>query len=119
MHYVYIVESVSVPGHFYIGSTDNLRQRLRQRQADVDAHAAKYRPRKLETYLAFEQKATVVRFELDTGDAQLAFDDLIDAKAGGDHQAVAAARQRPKCCDWKLSQARRLDYPDLDRSLNP
>jgi hypothetical protein len=24
-------------GHFYIGSTDNLRQRLRQHQADVDA----------------------------------------------------------------------------------
>ena len=25
---------------FYIGSTDNLRQRLRQHQADVDAYAA-------------------------------------------------------------------------------
>jgi hypothetical protein len=37
MHYVYILESLAVPGHFYIGSTDNLRQRLRQHQADVDA----------------------------------------------------------------------------------
>ena len=63
MHYVYILESVAVPGHFYIGSTDNLRQRLRQHQADVDAHAAKYRPWKLKTYLAFEQKAIAVRFE--------------------------------------------------------
>jgi len=63
MHYVYILQSVGVPGHFYIGSTDNLRQRLRQHQVDVDAHAAKYRPWKLKTYLAFEKKATAVRFE--------------------------------------------------------
>jgi putative endonuclease len=63
MHYVYILDSLAVPGHFYIGSTDNLRQRLRQHQADVDAHTAKYRPWKLKTYLAFEKKATAVRFE--------------------------------------------------------
>jgi putative endonuclease len=63
MHYVYILESVAVPGHFYIGSADNLRRRLRQHQADVDAHLAKYRPWKLKTYLAFEQKTTAVRFE--------------------------------------------------------
>ena len=63
MHYVYILESLAVPGHFYIGSTDNLRQRLRQHQADVDAHTAKYRPWKLKTYLAFEKKATAVSFE--------------------------------------------------------
>jgi hypothetical protein len=33
--------SAYVPGHFYIGSTDNLRQRLRQNQAAVDAYAAR------------------------------------------------------------------------------
>ena len=49
MHCVYILESVAEPGHFYIGYTENLRQRLRQQQADVDAHAAKYRPWKLKT----------------------------------------------------------------------
>jgi predicted GIY-YIG superfamily endonuclease len=59
MHCVYIIESVAVPGHFYIGYTENLRQRLRQHQAD----AAKYRPWKLKTYLAFENQATAVRFE--------------------------------------------------------
>jgi GIY-YIG catalytic domain len=52
MHYVYILQAVAVPGHFYIGSTDNLRQRLRQHQADVDSHAAKYRPWKLKTAFA-------------------------------------------------------------------
>jgi putative endonuclease len=54
MHHVYILESVAVPGHFYVGSTVNLRQRLRQHQVDVDAHAAKCRPWRLKTYLAFE-----------------------------------------------------------------
>jgi predicted GIY-YIG superfamily endonuclease len=63
MHYVYIFESVPVAGHFYIGCTGNLRQRLRQHQADVAAHAAKYRPWKLKIYLAFEKKATAARFE--------------------------------------------------------
>jgi predicted GIY-YIG superfamily endonuclease len=63
MHYVYILESEVVPGHFYIRSTGNLRQRLGQHQADVDAHAAKYRPWKLKTYLAFENKETSVCFE--------------------------------------------------------
>jgi len=52
MHYVYILKSVAVPGHFYIGSTNNLRQRFRQHQADVDAHAAKYCPWKLKTAFA-------------------------------------------------------------------
>ena len=41
MHYVYILKSEAVPGHFYIGATDILRQRLRQHQAEVDAYAAR------------------------------------------------------------------------------
>jgi predicted GIY-YIG superfamily endonuclease len=41
----------------------NLQQRLRQHQADVAAHGTKYRPWKLKTYLAFENKATAMRFE--------------------------------------------------------
>jgi putative endonuclease len=63
MYYIYILESLAVPAHFYIGSTDDMRQRLRRHQADADAHTAKYRPWKLKPYLAFEKKATAVRFE--------------------------------------------------------
>ncbi|HET9374748.1 MAG TPA: GIY-YIG nuclease family protein [Chthoniobacterales bacterium] len=44
MHYVYVLESLSMPGHFHIGYTDNLRERIRKHQADVASHAAKYRP---------------------------------------------------------------------------
>jgi putative endonuclease len=63
MHYVYIIESVSVPGHFYIGSTENLRARVRKHQADASTHSAKFRPWKVKTYIAFETKETALRFE--------------------------------------------------------
>ena len=63
MHYVYIIESVSVPGHFYIGYTEELRERIRKHQADVSSHAAKFRPWKLKVYFAFESKETAMRFE--------------------------------------------------------
>ena len=63
MHYVYILESLTVPGHFYIGSTENLRERIRKHHADVSAHTAKYRPWKLKTYIALNTKAKALRFE--------------------------------------------------------
>lgn len=37
MHYVYILESLTVPGHFYVGSTKDLRERIRKHHADVSA----------------------------------------------------------------------------------
>jgi putative endonuclease len=63
MYYVYIIESVSVPGHFYIGYTEELRERVRKHQADVSSHAAKFRPWKLKVYFAFESKETALRLE--------------------------------------------------------
>jgi putative endonuclease len=63
MHYVYILESKSVPGHFYIGYTENLRERVRKHQADVSTHAAKFRPWTLKTYIACDAKQTAINFE--------------------------------------------------------
>jgi putative endonuclease len=63
MHYVYIIESVSVPGHVDIGPTENLRARVRKHQADASTHSAKFRPWKVKTYIAFETKETALRFE--------------------------------------------------------
>src|SRR6516225_10799073 len=56
MHYVYILESLAVLGHFYIGTTENFRERIRKHHADVSGHAAKYRPWKLKTYVALDAK---------------------------------------------------------------
>ena len=63
MHYVYILESLTVPGHFYIGSTENLRERVRKHHADVSAHTAKYRPWKLKTYIVLDTKAKASRVQ--------------------------------------------------------
>ena len=79
MHYVYIVESLTVPGHFYIGSTENLRERIRKHHTDVSAHASKYRPWKLKTYIALNTKAkapfrTLPQIELGSRVRQRHFD---------------------------------------------
>ena len=63
MHYVYILESIPTPGHFYIGYTRDLRGRVQKHQADVTSHAAKYRPWKLKAYFAFETQEIARRFE--------------------------------------------------------
>ena len=63
MHYVYILESISTPGHFYIGYTQDLRDRVRKHQAEVSSHAGKCRPGKLKAYFAFETEEIATRFE--------------------------------------------------------
>jgi putative endonuclease len=63
MHYIYILESISTPGHYYIGYTANLRDRIQKHQADVSSHAAKFRPWKLKLYIAFESKDSALAFE--------------------------------------------------------
>jgi putative endonuclease len=63
MHYVYILESLTVPGHFYIGYTEDLRERVRKHQADASTQAAKFRLWKLKTYIALDTKANTLRFE--------------------------------------------------------
>ena len=56
MHYVYILESISTPGRFYIGYTKDLRERVRKHQADISSFTAKHRPWKLKAYFAFESE---------------------------------------------------------------
>jgi putative endonuclease len=63
MHYVYLLESISSPGHFYVGYTTQLRERIRKHQADVSSYAGKYRPWKLKAYFAFETEEIARGFE--------------------------------------------------------
>jgi predicted GIY-YIG superfamily endonuclease len=63
MHYVYILESIATPGHYYIGYTAKLRDRIQKHQAGVSSHAAKFRPWKLKLYIAFESKESALAFE--------------------------------------------------------
>jgi putative endonuclease len=60
MKYVYILLSDTSSEHFYVGLTEDLRDRLRKHNAGEVSHTSKYRPWRLKTYVAFtdEQKAS-------------------------------------------------------------
>lgn len=60
MYYVYVIEG---PKQFYIGSTNDLRRRLKEHQAD-QSQATKYRgPWKLVYYEASESKTDALTRE--------------------------------------------------------
>jgi predicted GIY-YIG superfamily endonuclease len=63
MYYVYLLQSESHRKQVYIGSTRDLRQRLRQHNDGRSPHTAKFRPWTLVAYFAFAQENTVVAFE--------------------------------------------------------
>ena len=64
MFYTYILRSISHPNQRYIGSTGDLRKRLAEHNAGGSPHTAKYRPWKLETYIAFELEDRARAFEI-------------------------------------------------------
>ena len=64
MFYTYILRSISHPNQRYIGSTGDLRKRLAEHNAGGTPHTAKYRPWKLETYIAFELEDRARAFEI-------------------------------------------------------
>ncbi|HEY5067557.1 MAG TPA: GIY-YIG nuclease family protein [Xanthobacteraceae bacterium] len=63
MKYVYILQSESSPGRYYVGSTLGLRKRLSDHNAGLSAHTSKFCPWKLVTYVAFSDHSKVDRFE--------------------------------------------------------
>lgn len=63
MTYVYILETISEPTHFYVGSTDNLRNRVAAHNAGNSIHTAKLRPWKLRWYCGFETRTKAEEFE--------------------------------------------------------
>ncbi len=65
MHYAYILKSLSQPGAVYIGSTDNLRKRLRQHNdSNHKSYSKRFAPWGVEMYLAFSDKKEAERFEI-------------------------------------------------------
>ena len=62
MKYVYILESLDSL-HFYVGITDDVRARLTKHNAGEVPHSSKYRPWRLETYVAFSNEKQAVAFE--------------------------------------------------------
>ena len=63
MHYVYLMRSQSDPRQTYLGSTANLRARVQAHNDGHSPHTSKFRPWRLNTYLAFSTKLRTLNFE--------------------------------------------------------
>lgn len=63
MIYVYILESVADPVHFYCGVTENLDARLKQHNSRAVAHTAKFAPWQIKNYVAFADRQKAFAFE--------------------------------------------------------
>ncbi len=56
MFYAYILRSLSHPSERYIGSTEDLKARLAKHNTGDVPHTSKYRPGKVEAYVACATK---------------------------------------------------------------
>jgi predicted GIY-YIG superfamily endonuclease len=63
MKYVYILNSIEFTDKYYIGSTDNLKDRVKRHNVGEVPHTSKFKPWKLKTYLAFSDEKQAIAFE--------------------------------------------------------
>ena len=61
--YIYILVSFSAPGHFYVGFTEDLKDRLRRHNAGEVPHTSKFRPWRIKTAIAFIDRDRALLFE--------------------------------------------------------
>ena len=60
---VYLIESVHLPEHHYVGNTDDLKQRFTDHNAGKSPHTRKFKPWNLVAYTAFADPLTAAEFE--------------------------------------------------------
>jgi predicted GIY-YIG superfamily endonuclease len=63
LFYVYLIESLAAQGRRYVGLTADLKQRLLDHNAGKSPHTSKFKPWRLETYVAFTSRAKAEAFE--------------------------------------------------------
>jgi predicted GIY-YIG superfamily endonuclease len=61
--YVYILESKTTPGHFYVGLTDELGARLAKHNAGGVPHTARWKPWRIKSAIAFTDRERAAAFE--------------------------------------------------------
>ena len=73
MFYVYILQSINFPEHFYVGCTNNLKRRFQEHNDGKSLHTNKFKPWELRGYTAFdsEEKAKVFESFLKTGNGRI------------------------------------------------
>jgi putative endonuclease len=60
---VYILRSLTEPGHHYVGLTSNVAARLAWNNAGLNTHTARHRPWPLLVFMEFHDEASAFRFE--------------------------------------------------------
>lgn len=63
MFYVYLIQSIPFPEQRYVGFSTDLKERLKTHNAGGSVHTAKYKPWKLVSYHAFDDKRKAQEFE--------------------------------------------------------
>ena len=73
MYYVYILQSVNTPEHFYVGYTNDLKKRLQTHNSGGSIHTNKFKPWNLRGYIAFDSEEKAKNFEgfLKTGNGRI------------------------------------------------
>ena len=61
--YVYTLQSIDLPDRFYVGMTEGLHERLNTHNAGRCSHTSKFAPWRIETAIAFRDKAKALAFE--------------------------------------------------------
>lgn len=62
-HYVYILTDEQTGTHHYTGCTDNLNARLKKHNSGEVPHTSKYKPWRIQTAIAFDNKEKAYAFE--------------------------------------------------------
>ncbi|MBY0531120.1 MAG: GIY-YIG nuclease family protein [Xanthobacteraceae bacterium] len=63
MWYVYLLESIALPGNRYIGLTSNIEKRITEHNAGKSSHTSKFVPWHLVGYIAFSNREKAILFE--------------------------------------------------------
>jgi predicted GIY-YIG superfamily endonuclease len=63
MHYVYILQSLETPEHFYVGITTDPNKRLAQHNNGESVHTNKFKPWKIRTVVRFDDFSRAEDFE--------------------------------------------------------
>ena len=61
--YVYMLQSIEFPGHWYVGLTEGLEKRLKTHNAGKSPYTSKFLPWQIETAVAFRDKTKAIAFE--------------------------------------------------------
>jgi putative endonuclease len=60
---VYILQCIAEPDRFCTGFSDDLRNRLEEHNSGKVAHTSKFKPWRLNTYIAFSDRERAIAFE--------------------------------------------------------